>query len=62
MIGAGPCGLATIKNLLAQDIRNVVVFEKNNQLGGNWIYDENNHHSSVYETTHLISSKHLSSF
>ncbi len=62
VIGAGPCGLATLKNLLVQDIKNVVVFEKNNQLGGNWIYNENNRHSSVYETTHLISSKHLSSF
>lgn len=62
VIGAGPCGLTTIKNLLAQGISNVVVFEKNNQLGGNWVYDEFNHHSSVYETTHLISSKQLSSF
>lgn len=62
VIGAGSCGLTTIKNLLAQGINNLVVFEKNNQLGGNWVYDEHNNHSSVYETTHLISSKQLSSF
>ena len=38
------------------------VFEKNNQLGGNWVFDENNQHSSVYETTHIISSKKLSEY
>lgn len=62
VIGAGPCGLACAKNLLEQGIIDVTVFEKNSQLGGNWIFNEQNTHSSVYETTHIISSKRLSEF
>jgi cation diffusion facilitator CzcD-associated flavoprotein CzcO len=62
VIGAGPCGITTAKNLLQQGLTNFVVFEKNNRLGGNWIFDESNDHSSVYETTHIISSKRLSQF
>lgn len=62
VIGAGPCGIAMAKNLLQQGLKQVVVFEKNNAIGGNWIFDENNHHASVYETTHIISSKRLSEY
>lgn len=62
VIGAGPCGLASAKNLLQQGLTDVSVFEKNNQLGGNWIYGDQNTHSSIYETTHIISSKRLSEF
>lgn len=62
VIGAGPCGLAIAKNLLQQNISTFTVFEKNSRIGGNWIFDEANDHSSVYETTHLISSKRLSAY
>ena len=31
-------------------------------MGGNWVFDENNAHASVYETTHIISSKRLSEY
>ncbi|MFI4919744.1 MAG: flavin-containing monooxygenase [Legionellales bacterium] len=62
VIGAGPSGLAAIKNLKQQGLTNITVFEKNNQIGGNWVYDENNKHSSVYETTHIISSNRWSQF
>ena len=62
IIGAGPCGLTSIKNLKAQGFKNITAFEKNQSPGGNWIFDENNTHSSIYESTHLISSKKLSSF
>lgn len=62
VIGAGPCGLTIAKNLLQQNLTQFVVLEKNAQLGGNWVFDEQNNHSSVYETTHLISSKRLSEF
>lgn len=62
IIGAGPSGLTTAKNLEQQGLTNFVVFEKNANLGGNWIFDENNAHSSVYETTHIISSKRLSQY
>jgi hypothetical protein len=62
VIGAGPSGIAAIKNLQEQGITDITVFEKNNEIGGNWIYDEKNSHSSVYETTHIISSKRWSQF
>lgn len=62
IVGAGPSGLAAVKNVIEQGLFNVCVFEKNAQLGGNWVFDENNNHSSVYETTHIISSKRWSEF
>lgn len=62
VIGAGPCGITAAKNLIQQGLTNFIVFEKNNQLGGNWVYDERNQHSSIYETTHIISSKYLSEY
>lgn len=62
VIGAGPSGIAAIKNLQEQGLTSITAFEKNNQVGGNWVYDENNTHSSVYETTHIISSRRWSEF
>lgn len=62
IIGAGPSGIAAAKNLQEQGLCDITVFEKNNQIGGNWVYAEHNDHSSVYETTHLISSKQWSQF
>ncbi len=62
IIGAGPSGIAAIKNLQEQGLTEITVFEKNTQIGGNWVYDEENSHSSVYETTHIISSKRWSQF
>lgn len=62
VIGAGPSGLAAIKNLKDQGLFQITAFEKNGQLGGNWVYDTENSHSSVYETTHIISSKRWSEF
>lgn len=62
IIGAGPCGITAAKNLLQVGLTRFTVFEKNSQLGGNWVFDELNCHSSVYETTHIISSKRLSEY
>lgn len=62
VIGAGPSGLAAVKNLQEQGVSCITVFEKNSQIGGNWVFDEENLHSSVYETTHIISSKRWSEF
>jgi hypothetical protein len=62
VIGAGPCGIAVAKNLLEEGLTQFVVFEKNQQVGGNWIFNEQGTHSSVYETTHIISSKRLSEY
>jgi cation diffusion facilitator CzcD-associated flavoprotein CzcO len=38
------------------------VFEKSDKVGGNWAYSPDPGHSSVYENTYLISSKHWSEF
>lgn len=62
IIGAGCSGLAAIKMLREAGLNNIVCFEKNDQLGGNWVYSEKEGHSSVCETTHIISSKKLSVF
>lgn len=62
VIGAGPSGITAAKNLLQQGLTDFVVFEKNSELGGNWVFDERNDHSSIYETTHIISSKRMSEY
>ncbi len=62
VIGAGPSGITAAKHLLQAGIKDVVVYERNNQVGGNWIYSPDPSHSSVYETTHIISSKKLSQY
>jgi cation diffusion facilitator CzcD-associated flavoprotein CzcO len=54
VIGAGACGLVSAKKLLDQGIE-PVVFERNADLGGNWLYGAPG--SAVYRSTHLISSK-----
>ncbi|HEX5515844.1 MAG TPA: NAD(P)-binding protein, partial [Gammaproteobacteria bacterium] len=56
VIGAGPSGIAAAKNCL-QFALDVVVFEKNDKVGGNWVFNSKTGHSSVYENTHIISSK-----
>ncbi len=62
VIGAGCSGLAAVKNLLQAGVREVVCFERNDRVGGNWIYTAGASHSSVCETTHIISSKKMSEF
>ncbi|MEO0339577.1 MAG: NAD(P)-binding domain-containing protein [Bacteroidota bacterium] len=62
VIGAGCSGITTIKNLLQAGIDDIVCFEQNDQVGGNWIYTAGESHSSVCETTHIISSKTLSQY
>ena len=61
IIGAGPSGITAIKNLRDKNIE-VLAFDNNHDVGGNWIYNEEEGHSSVFETTHIISSKTLSQY
>ncbi len=56
VIGAGPSGIAAAKNCIAAGLP-VVVFEKNDEVGGNWVFNAATGHSSVYDNTHIISSK-----
>ena len=62
VIGAGPSGIAAAKALLQAGFTDVTVFERNLEVGGNWIYKPEPSHSSVFETTHIISSKALSQY
>jgi Flavin-binding monooxygenase-like len=61
VIGAGPSGIAAAKNALDAGL-NVTVFDAGDGLGGNWRFSEREGHSSVFETTHIISSKLLSQY
>jgi cation diffusion facilitator CzcD-associated flavoprotein CzcO len=61
VIGAGPCGLTTVKNLLAEGI-DFICYEEAPAVGGNWVYDDSADRRSVYKATRLISSKRLSEF
>ncbi len=62
IIGAGCSGLTAIKHLIQAGVRHITCFEKNGQVGGTWIYTARESHSSVCETTHIISSKKQSEF
>jgi cation diffusion facilitator CzcD-associated flavoprotein CzcO len=62
VIGAGPCGLATIKNLIAAGIGNIVCYDERDTIGGNWVFTDARGRSSVYETTQLISSRRYTEF
>lgn len=62
VIGAGPSGITALKALLDAGFHNAIAFDKNEQVGGNWIYKPEISHSSVFETTHIISSKALSQY
>ena len=59
VIGAGPSGITAIKNLKDKGF-DVIGFERCGGVGGNWRYDDPSGHSSVFETTHIISSKYTS--
>jgi hypothetical protein len=61
VIGAGPSGLAAAKAVLDAGMQ-LTVFEAGQGIGGNWRFAEDVGHSSVFETTHIISSKLLSQY
>lgn len=59
LIGAGPMGLATARQLQKLDIP-FQGFELHADVGGLW--DINNPHSTMYHSAHLISSKKMTEF
>jgi cation diffusion facilitator CzcD-associated flavoprotein CzcO len=61
IIGAGCSGITAVKNCVERGL-DVTCYEANEDIGGNWIYSEHPSHSSVCETTHIISSKTLSAY
>ncbi len=62
VIGAGPSGIAAAKNLLDEGFFSLTVYDQNQDVGGNWLFSLDAGHSSVFETTHIISSKRLSEY
>jgi len=62
VVGAGPSGLTVIKTLAEAGLDNLFAIEAQSELGGNWVYRDTTGHASVYETTHIISSKRLSQY
>ena len=61
VIGAGPSGIAAAKNLLDAGLT-VTVFDRQADVGGNWRFSDDTGHSSVFETTHIISSRFSSTY
>ena len=61
IIGAGPSGITAAKNCQQAGIP-FTLYERGDKVGGNWVFDDVTGHSSVYENTHIISSKTLSSY
>jgi cation diffusion facilitator CzcD-associated flavoprotein CzcO len=59
VIGAGASGLTVVKNLRQLDLP-CECLEREDEVGGIWYYGRP--HSSVYDSTHLISSKRLTEF
>lgn len=59
VIGAGPSGLATVKALRDRGLA-CECLEREDDVGGNWYFGRPN--SSVYRSTHLISSKRLTEY
>lgn len=62
IIGAGPCGLTTIRNLKKCGVDDIVCHEALDDIGGLWAYNEDPQRPSVYDSAHIISSRRLSSF
>jgi cation diffusion facilitator CzcD-associated flavoprotein CzcO len=59
IVGAGSSGITAAKNLKMLGIP-YDIFEREDGIGGNWYYGKP--HSSVYRSTHLISSKPLTEY
>jgi hypothetical protein len=59
ILGAGTSGLAVVKNFLDHGIP-FDCLEREDQIGGNWCYGKPA--SSIYKSTHLISSKRLTEY
>lgn len=59
VLGAGTSGLTVLKNFAQRGVA-VDCLEREDTIGGNWCYGMP--HSSVYRSTHLISSKRLTEY
>ena len=62
VVGAGPSGITAAKNLLDAGFADLTVYDRGAAVGGNWVFDADSGHSSVFETTHIISSRAFSEY
>jgi len=61
VVGAGPAGLAALKELDAAGV-DVTCFEKGDRVGGIWAFENSSGLSSAYETLHLNTSRARTEF
>ncbi len=40
VVGAGPCGLTTLKNLIAAGLDDVVCYDESDTIAGTWVFNE----------------------
>ena len=62
VIGAGPSGIAAAKAVRDAGGYALTIYDRGKEVGGNWVFDADSGHSSVFETTHIISSKRYSQY
>lgn len=62
VVGAGPCGLTAVKNLLRAGCRDVACYEESDGIGGNWAFTDDPGRAGVHECSHIISSRRMSAF
>lgn len=61
VIGAGACGLTTVKALTDAGL-SVQCFEKSDRVGGNWVFKNKNGLSSAYRSLHINTSRERMQF
>ena len=61
VIGAGAAGLCAAKTLVAAGV-DVVIFEAGSQIGGLWVYENDNGLSSAYRSLHINSEARVSTY
>ncbi len=61
VIGAGAAGLCAAKHLVESGI-DVTIFEIGSQIGGLWVYENDNGRSSAYRSLHINSEARVSSY
>jgi dimethylaniline monooxygenase (N-oxide forming) len=62
IIGAGAAGLCGAKHMLEEDGVDVTVYEIGSNVGGMWVYQNDNGRSSAYKTLHINTARDLTNF
>lgn len=61
VIGAGPAGLVAAKTFLESGFE-VTLYETGTQVGGTWVYDNDNGRAFIYRSLHLNTAKRYTRF